>query len=218
MPDPISWSLVWPYYLAAFAGAYLLGSVPFGLVLTRLAGLGDIRNIGSGNIGATNVLRTGRKGLAAATLLLDGAKGAVAVLVAGRWGPDMALMAGYGALLGHLFPVWLKFKGGKGMATTLGVLLAIDFPVGAAACLTWLLVAVVTRYSSLASLLSIAAAPLYALYLPLLWKSGAESLGDRQVAVFAAILAVLVWCKHHSNIRRLLNGTETRIGHRDRGA
>jgi acyl phosphate:glycerol-3-phosphate acyltransferase len=218
MPDPISWSLVWPYYLAAFAGAYLLGSVPFGLVLTRLAGLGDIRNIGSGNIGATNVLRTGRKGLAAATLLLDGAKGAVAVLVAGRWGPDMALMAGYGALLGHLFPVWLKFKGGKGMATTLGVLLAIDFPVGAAACLTWLLVAVVTRYSSLASLLSIAAAPLYALYLPLLWKSGAESLGDRQVAEFAAILAVLVWCKHHSNIRRLLNGTETRIGHRDRGA
>jgi glycerol-3-phosphate acyltransferase PlsY len=218
MPDPISWSLVWPYYLAAFAGAYLLGSVPFGLVLTRLAGLGDIRNIGSGNIGATNVLRTGRKGLAAATLLLDGAKGAVAVLIAGRWGPDMALMAGYGALLGHLFPVWLKFKGGKGMATTLGVLLAIDFPVGAAACLTWLLVAVVTRYSSLASLLSIAAAPLYALYLPLLWKSGAESLGDRQVAVFAAILAVLVWCKHHSNIRRLLNGTETRIGHRDRGA
>lgn len=218
MPDPISWSFVWPYYLAAFVLAYLLGSVPFGLVVTRLAGLGDIRNIGSGNIGATNVLRTGRKGLAATTLLLDGGKGAVAVLIAGLWGPDIALMAGYGALLGHLFPIWLKFKGGKGMATTLGVLLAIDFPVGAAACLTWLLVAAVTRYSSLASLLSIAVAPLYALYLPLLWKSGAESLGDRQIAVFAAILAVLVWCKHHSNIRRLLNGTETRIGHRDKGA
>jgi glycerol-3-phosphate acyltransferase PlsY len=218
MPEPISWSLVWPYYLAAFVLAYLLGSVPFGLVLTRLAGFGDIRRIGSGNIGATNVLRTGSKGLAAATLLLDGGKGAVAVLIAGRWGPDMALMAGYGALLGHLFPVWLKFRGGKGMATALGVLLAIAFPVGAAACLTWLLVAVVTRYSSLATLLSIAATPLYALYLPLLWRSGAESLGDRQIAVFAAILAVLVWSKHHTNIRRLLSGTETRIGQRDKGA
>jgi acyl phosphate:glycerol-3-phosphate acyltransferase len=216
MPDPISWSLVWPYYLAAFVGAYLLGSVPFGLVLTRLAGLGDIRNIGSGNIGATNVLRTGRKGLAAATLLLDGGKGAAAVLIAGHWDPDMQLMAGYGSLLGHLFPVWLKFKGGKGMATTLGVLLATDFPVGVAACLTWLLVAFVTRYSSLASLVSTAAAPLYALYLPLLWAKGAVSIGNTQVAVFAVILAVLVWIKHHSNIRRLLSGTETKIGHRER--
>jgi acyl phosphate:glycerol-3-phosphate acyltransferase len=216
MPSPISWSLVWPYYLAAFSFAYLLGSIPFGLVLTKLAGLGDIRSIGSGNIGATNVLRTGRKGLALATLLLDGGKGAVAVLIAGLWGPDMALMAGYGALLGHLFPVWLKFKGGKGVATTLGILLAIDFPVGAAACLTWLLVAAVTRYSSLASLLSIAAAPLYALYLPLLWATGAVSIGNTQVAVFAAILAVLVWIKHHSNIRRLLSGTETKIGRRER--
>jgi acyl phosphate:glycerol-3-phosphate acyltransferase len=216
MPNPISWSLVWPYYLAALALAYLLGSIPFGLVLTKLAGLGDIRRIGSGNIGATNVLRTGRKGLAAATLVLDGAEGAVAVLIAGLWGPDMQLMAGYGALLGHLFPVWLKFKGGKGMATTLGVLLAIDFPVGAAACLTWLLVAFVTRYSSLASLVSIAVAPLYALYLPLLWAKGAESIGNTQIAVFAAILAVLVWVKHHSNIRRLLSGTETKIGHRER--
>ncbi|HEX2113812.1 MAG TPA: glycerol-3-phosphate 1-O-acyltransferase PlsY [Alphaproteobacteria bacterium] len=216
MPDPISWSLVWPYYLAAFVLAYLLGSVPFGLVLTRLAGLGDIRRIGSGNIGATNVLRTGRKGLAAATLLLDGGKGAVAVLVAGMWGPDMALMAGYGALLGHLFPVWLKFKGGKGVATTLGVLLAIDFPVGAAACVTWLVLAAVTRYSSVAALVSIAAAPLYALYLPLLWTKGAVSIGNIQIAVFAAVLATLVWIKHHSNIRRLLSGTETKIGHRER--
>jgi acyl phosphate:glycerol-3-phosphate acyltransferase len=216
MPNPISWSLVWPYYLAAFALAYLLGSIPFGLVLTKLAGLGDIRRIGSGNIGATNVLRTGRKSLAAATLLLDGAKGAVAVLIAGHWGPDMQLMAGYGALLGHLFPVWLKFKGGKGVATTLGILLAIDFPVGLAACLTWLVVAFVTRYSSVAALLSVAAAPLYALYLPLLWAEGAESIGNIQIAVFAAILAVLVWIKHHSNIRRLLSGTETKIGHRER--
>jgi glycerol-3-phosphate acyltransferase PlsY len=218
MPDPINWSLVWPYYLAAFALAYLLGSVPFGLVLTRLAGLGDIRKIGSGNIGATNVLRTGRKGLAAATVLLDGGKGAVAVLIAGIWGPDMALMAGYGAVIGHLLPIWLRFKGGKAVATTLGVLLAIAFPVGVAACVTWLVVAAATRYSSLASLLSVAAAPFYALYLPLLWAGGAEALGDRQIAIFAAILAVLVWIKHHANIRRLLNGTETRIGHRDRGA
>lgn len=218
MPDPISWSLVWPYYLAAFAGAYLLGSIPFGLVLTRLAGLGDIRRIGSGNIGATNVLRTGRKGLAAATLLLDGAKGAVAVLIAGHWGPDMALMAGYGAVIGHLFPVWLKFRGGKGVATTLGVLLAINFPVGLAACITWLVIAAVTRYSSVAALLALAAAPLYALYLPLLWAGGAESIGDRQIAVFAAILAILVWIKHHSNIRRLLSGTETKIGRREERA
>jgi acyl phosphate:glycerol-3-phosphate acyltransferase len=134
------------------------------------------------------------------------------------WGPDMALMAGYGAVIGHLFPVWLRFKGGKGMATTLGVLLAIDFPVGAAACVTWLVVAAVFRYSSLASLLSIALAPLYALYLPLLWRSGAESLGDRQIAVFAAILAVLVWIKHHENIRRLLSGTESKIGARKTAA
>jgi glycerol-3-phosphate acyltransferase PlsY len=204
------------FLVAALLIGYLLGSIPFGLVLTKLAGTQDLRSIGSGNIGATNVLRTGRKGLAAATLVLDGAKGAVAVLIAGLWGPDMQLMAGYGALLGHLFPVWLKFKGGKGMATTLGVLLAIDFPVGAAACLTWLLVAFVTRYSSLASLVSIAVAPLYALYLPLLWAKGAESIGNTQIAVFAAILAVLVWVKHHSNIRRLLSGTETKIGHRER--
>ena len=216
MPNPISWSLVWPYYLAAFSLAYLLGSIPFGLVLTKLAGLGDIRNIGSGNIGATNVLRTGRKGLALATLLLDGGKGAAAVLVAGMWGPDLALMAGYGVLLGHLFPVWLKFKGGKGVATKLGILLAIDFPVGAAVCLTWLLVAVVTRYSSVASLLSTAAAPLYALYLPLLWATGVVSIGNTQMAMFAAILAALVWFQHRTNIRRLLSGTETKIGHRER--
>lgn len=215
MPDPISWALVWPYYLAAFLAAYLLGSIPFGLVLTRLAGLGDIRRIGSGNIGATNVLRTGRKGLAALTLLLDGGKGAAAVLIAGHWGPDVALMAGYGVLLGHLFPIWLRFKGGKGVATTLGVLLAIDFPTGAAACVTWLIIAALFRYSSLAALVSVATAPLYALYLPLLWAEGAVSLGNRQIAVFAAILAVLVWIKHHANIRRLLTGTESKIGRKE---
>ncbi|HTP83406.1 MAG TPA: glycerol-3-phosphate 1-O-acyltransferase PlsY [Alphaproteobacteria bacterium] len=214
MLDPISWSLVWPYYLAALAGGYLLGSIPFGLVLTALAGAGDLRKIGSGNIGATNVLRTGRKGLAAATVLLDGGKGLAAVLIAAAWGPDLALLAGLGAVLGHLFPIWLRFKGGKGVATTLGVLLAIDWRIGVAACATWLVVAAVSRFSSLAALIAIAAAPLYAWYLPLLWAPGHVLGGDLQVAELAAVLAVLVWAKHHENIRRLLRGEEPRIGAR----
>ena len=218
MPDPISWVYVWPYFLAALVGGYLLGSVPFGLVLTRLAGLGDIRAIGSGNIGATNVLRTGRKGLALATLLLDSGKGAVAALIGGYWGPDTAILAGLGAVLGHLFPVWLGFKGGKGVATTLGTLIAIDVPVGLAVSITWLLVAVLFRYSSLAALVAIAVAPLYALYLPLLWAPDSVEIGDRQLAEFAAILAVLVWIKHHENIRRLLSGTESKIGQKKEGA
>jgi glycerol-3-phosphate acyltransferase PlsY len=212
MPNPISWSFVWPYFLAAFAGGYLLGSIPFGLLLTRGAGVGDIRNIGSGNIGATNVLRTGRKGLAAATLLLDGAKGAVAVLIAGNWGPDMALLAGLGAVIGHLFPAWLRFKGGKGVATALGVLIAIDWHVGLAACATWLIVAAIFRFSSLAALLAVAAAPFYAWYLPLLWAPPNVMGGDLQEAELAAVVALLVWVKHHTNIRRLLRGEEPRIG------
>jgi glycerol-3-phosphate acyltransferase PlsY len=203
MPDPI-------LIIAALAGGYLAGSIPFGLVLTKFAGLGDIRQIGSGNIGATNVLRTGRKGLAAATLILDGAKGAVAVLIAGVWGQEMALAAGCGALLGHLFPVWLNFKGGKGVATKLGILLAISWPVGIAACLTWLLVAAVFRYSSLSSLLAAALAPLYAWFLPPLWGSA----GDPQLVWFSALLAALVWFQHRANIRRLLRGEEPRIGQR----
>jgi acyl phosphate:glycerol-3-phosphate acyltransferase len=202
MPRPISWALVWPYYLAALLGGYLLGSIPFGMVLTRLAGLGDIRKIGSGNIGATNVLRTGRKGLAAATLLLDAAKGAVAVLIGAMWGPDTAIIAGLGALLGHLFPVWLNFKGGKGMATALGVLLALDWRVGLACCVTWLVVAGIFRYSSLATLLAIALAPVYA------WYIG----NDLQLMQLGIVVAVLVWAKHHENIRRLLSGTESKIG------
>ena len=202
MPDPISWEFAWPYLLAALAGGYLLGSIPFGLVLTRLAGLGDIRKIGSGNFGATNVLRTGRKDLAAATLVLDAGKGAAAALIAINWGPDMALSAAFGALIGHLFPVWLKFKGGKGVATALGVLLALAWPVGAAACATWLAVAALFRYSSLSGLLALASAPLYAWLL----------VGDLQLAEFSAMVAVLVWAKHHTNIRRLLKGEESRIG------
>ncbi len=204
MPDPISWEFSGPYLAAAFLGGYVLGSIPFGLVLARLAGLGDIRRIGSGNIGATNVLRTGRKELAAATLLLDAGKGAAAVLVAGNWGPDLQLTAALGALLGHLFPVWLRFQGGKGVATALGVLLAIAWQVGLAACATWLAVAGLLRYSSLAALISLAAAPLYS------WLI----VGDLQLVQLTAVLAVLVWTRHHANIRRLLKGEEPRLGRR----
>ena len=215
MPDPISWAHSWPYLALALACGYALGSVPFGLVLTRLAGLGDIRAIGSGNIGATNVLRTGNKKLAALTLLLDGLKGTLAVLIAAHVaGPDAALMAGYGAVLGHLFPVWLGFKGGKGVATGLGVLFGLDWRIAAAACVIWLAAAALSRRSSVGSLAAFAAAPPLALYLPLLWAPGAEALGDRQLAVFAAILAIAIWAKHHANIARLLAGQEPKIGKR----
>ncbi len=202
MPDPISWEFAGPYLLAAFAGGYLLGSIPFGLLLARLAGLGDIRKLGSGNIGATNVLRTGRKGLAAATLLLDGGKGAGAVLLAGFWGPDPQLMAALGAVLGHIFPLWLRFQGGKGMATVLGVLLAFAWQAGLAACATWLLVAGLLRYSSVASLVSLAAAPLY------IWLFTR----DLQLVELIAVLAVMVWIRHRVNIARLLKGEEPKIG------
>ena len=202
MPDPISWEFAWPYLAAALAGGYLLGSIPFGLLLTRMAGLGDVRRIGSGNIGATNVLRTGRKGLAAATLLLDGGKGAAAVLIAQTWGPDMALVAAFGAVVGHLFPVWLGFKGGKGVATTLGVLLALSPAIGSLCCLAWLVVAFLFRYSSLAALASIGAAPLLSWFL----------LGDLQMVQLTAVLAALVWIRHHENIRRLMKGEESKIG------
>jgi glycerol-3-phosphate acyltransferase PlsY len=213
MPSPISWAHSWPYLAAFLAFGYALGSIPFGLLLTRFAGLGDIRAIGSGNIGATNVLRTGRKGLAALTLLLDGAKGTAAVLLASHLaGPDAALMAGHGAVLGHLFPAWLGFRGGKGVATGLGVLLGLDWRIGLCACLVWLAMAAIFRRSSLSSLTAFAAAPILALYLPLLWAPGGEAIGDRQLAVFAAIIAALIWFKHHENIKRLLSGTEPRIG------
>ena len=186
----------------AVGGGYLLGSIPFGLVLTRLAGLGDIRAVGSGNIGATNVLRTGRKGLAAATLILDGAKGAAAVLLALTLaGREAALIAGLFAVLGHNFPVWLGFKGGKGVATTLGTLIAVAWPVGVGACLTWIAVAVLFRLSSLAALAALGLAPLYA-----------YALGDDPAAILALILGALGFARHHQNIRRLLKGDEPRIG------
>jgi glycerol-3-phosphate acyltransferase PlsY len=201
MPDPISWAHVWPYYLAAAAGGYLIGSVPFGLILTRLAGYGDVRRIGSGSIGATNVLRTGSKKLAALTLLLDAGKGAAAVLVAFRfWGPDMALAAGFGAMLGHLFPVWLAFRGGKGVATGVGILLALDWRLALMAFGCWLVVAVATRFSSLAALVASAVTPVLAWFFV-----------DRQLAEFAFILAILVWISHRANIVRLLKGKESRI-------
>ncbi len=183
---------------------YLFGSVPFGLLLTRMAGLGDIRSIGSGNIGATNVLRTGNKMLAAATLLLDAGKGAVAVgvfLILGP--PDAALWSGAGAVIGHLFPVWLGFKGGKGVATALGVLLTAAWPVGVIACLTWLVVAAITRRSSMASLVSLAVSPIAALFL-----------ADGRIAWLALGIAAMVIARHHENIRRLLAGTEPKIGQR----
>lgn len=191
-----------PEIIIALLGGYLLGSVPFGLVLTKPFGY-DLRAIGSGNIGATNVLRTGRKDLALATLLLDSGKGAIAAGLAWAATGDAlpALLAGAAAVVGHNFPVWLRFKGGKGVATTLGVLLATAWPAGLAACATWLAVAAAFRYSSLAALVALAAAPVYAW----LWATPAH------VAVFAA-LAVLAWVRHHENIRRLLKGEESKIG------
>lgn len=196
--------------VAAALLGYLLGSIPFGLVLTRLAGLGDIRQIGSGNIGATNVLRTGNKALAFATLLLDSGKGAVAALVAldlaGRFlGPDMAMMAAVlaagGAMLGHSFPVWLGFKGGKGVATAIGVLLAVCWPVGLLACLTWLVVAGLFRISSLSALTAIALSPLTGWWF-----------GGPLVAGLCLFIAILVFIRHEANIRRLLKGEEPKIG------
>ena len=187
---------------AALIFGYLCGSIPFGLILTRLAGTQDLRSVGSGNIGATNVLRTGRKGLAAATLLGDALKGTAAVLVTQHfWGPDPAMIAGLGAFLGHLFPVWLGFKGGKGVATYIGILLGLAWPIALSFCLIWLAAAALTRYSSLAALVASAAAPV------LLWITAVPA----QALLFAS-LSVLLWIMHRGNIVRLWQGTESRIG------
>ena len=201
MPDPISWAFSWPYFAFALAAGYLLGSIPFGLLLTRFAGLGDVRKIGSGNIGATNVLRTGHKGLAAATLLLDGGKGGAAALIAGMmYGPDMAVTAAAAAVIGHMFPPWLKFRGGKGVATALGVLLALAWPVGLLSCLIWLAMARLFRYSSLSSISALAAGPVLAWWL-----------ATPQLVELFGFLALLVIARHHANIRRLLKGEESKI-------
>lgn len=196
------WEAVWPWLLGVFVAAYLLGSVPFGLLVSRVMGLGDVRNIGSGNIGATNVLRTGNKKAALATLLLDGGKGAVAVLLARYfYGDSAAQVAALGAFLGHIYPVYLGFKGGKGVATFLGIFLALHPLTGLAACGTWLVAALLFRMSSLAALVSALSTPLW------LWLFGlvnATGLG--------LLLALLVWLRHHANIRRILAGNEPKIG------
>jgi glycerol-3-phosphate acyltransferase PlsY len=187
---------------AAFIIGYLLGSIPFGLILTRLAGTPDLRSIGSGNIGATNVLRTGRKGLAAATLISDMLKGTIAVIIAGTFGgPNAAMLAALGAFLGHLFPVWLRFKGGKGVAVYIGVLIGLFWPAAVVFCVLWLAIAAISRYSSLAALVASVVTPIY------LWWFGHLAL-----ALLFAVLTLLLFYMHRANIARLQARTEGRIG------
>ena len=187
--------------LAALVFGYLLGSIPFGLLITRAAGLGDVRKIGSGNIGATNVLRTGNKGLAALTLLLDALKGTVAVLIAGWFSPDLALYAGFAAFIGHIFPAWLNFKGGKGVATYLGVLAGLHWAAALAFAAVWLGVAFLTRFSSLAALIAALVVPVFLYFL-----------GYGAAAFLFVIMTAIVYYKHRANIARLMAGTEGRIG------
>jgi glycerol-3-phosphate acyltransferase PlsY len=188
--------------LAALFFGYLLGSIPFGLLLTRAAGLGDVRKIGSGNIGATNVLRTGNKSLAAATLLLDALKGTAAVLIARYYGAEYGLVAGFGAFLGHLFPVWLGFRGGKGVATYIGVLTAVAWPIALIFAAIWIATAMITRYSSLSAILASVIAPIATWFL--------QGSGDR--AILLALMTLLLLFKHRTNISRLMSGSESRIG------
>ena len=201
MLQPLDWPPALAY-AAAFVFGYLCGSIPFGILLTRLAGGPDIRAIGSGNIGATNVLRTGRKGLAAATLIGDMLKGTVAVLLVSAFlGKNAAVAAAFGAFLGHLFPVWLNFRGGKGVATYIGVLLGLAWPAAIVFCAIWLAVAALTRYSSLAALIASAATPVF-----LWWQ------GDRLIAQAFLLLSALLWIMHRANIARILRGDESKIG------
>ncbi len=200
MSASADWSLLLAG-LAALAIGYLLGSIPFGLLLTKLFGRGDLRSVGSGNIGATNVLRTGRKGLAALTLLLDLLKGTASVAVGVQWGPDAAVLGGVGAILGHIFPIWLGFRGGKGVATYVGVLIGLAWPAALAFCAVWFATALATRYSSLAALVASAVTPCV-----LAW------LGEWRFAGVFLLLAALLFWQHRSNIERLSKGEETRIG------
>lgn len=204
MLESMNWSLAWPYMAAALAFGYLCGSIPFGILVTRAAGLGDVRKIGSGNIGTTNVLRTGRKDLAAFTLLGDALKGTIAVLIAWQWGPNAALAAGFGAFIGHCYPVWLRFKGGKGVATYLGILIGLDWRAALAFAVVWVGVAFASRYSSLSALTASLISPV------VLWF-----LGERQMAELAILLTILLWWKHRENIGRLLSGRESRIGRKE---
>lgn len=200
--DLMTWQITWQIALAAAAIGYLLGSIPFGLILTRAAGLGDVRSIGSGNIGATNVLRTGNKKLAAATLLLDALKASAAAwIVSYFFGPEAAVIAGFFAFIGHLFPVWIGFKGGKGVATYIGTLLGVAPLMVLGFAAVWLGVALVTRYSSLSALVAMLVIPVA------LWILGAE-----KVAAVMAIMTVISYWKHRANISRLLSGTESKIG------
>jgi len=202
MTDIFTWQATLPITLAALVLGYLLGSIPFGLLLTRMAGLGDVRSIGSGNIGATNVLRTGNKKLAAATLLLDALKASAAVWIAqALFGPDAALAAGFAAFIGHLFPVWIGFKGGKGVATYIGVLLGLAPWMVLVFAVLWIGLAYIFRYSSLAALVATLVIPV------VLWI-----LGPEKAAVVMALMTLITWIKHHANISRLLAGTESKIG------
>ncbi len=201
MPDPISWSLALPYFSAALLFGYLCGSIPFGLLFTRAAGLGDVRLIGSGSIGATNVLRTGSKKLAALTVLADFSKGLIPALIGQQWGPDIAVVAALGAVLGHIFPLWLKFKGGKAVATYLGVLSGLYWPVALIFCVTWLSVAALSRVSSIASLVAVATMPAWLFYFE-----------ERQLMELFILLGVIIYLAHHQNITRIIKGEETKIG------
>jgi acyl phosphate:glycerol-3-phosphate acyltransferase len=202
MTDIFTWQITLPLALAALACGYLFGSIPFGLILTRAAGLGDIRSIGSGNIGATNVLRTGNKKLAAATLLLDALKATAAALIG--WyvlGPEAGLLAGFAAFIGHLFPVWLGFKGGKGVATYIGTLLGVSPWMVLVFAVAWLGCAKITKYSSLSALVATVIVPIVLF-----------AIGQPKIGFIMAIMTVISWCKHHQNIKRLLAGTESKIG------
>ncbi|MGA1801421.1 glycerol-3-phosphate 1-O-acyltransferase PlsY [Rhizobium sp. HT1-10] len=198
----MNWQITLPFALAALAVGYLLGSIPFGLVLTRMAGLGDVRSIGSGSIGATNVLRTGNKKLAVATMLLDALKGTVAVLVCGHlFGAEAGLLAGFAAFIGHIFPVWIGFRGGKGVATYIGILLALAPAMVLLFAIVWLAFAFLTRYSSLSALVATLVIPVA------LWI-----LGPEKIAAAMTLMSLICWWKHKANIARLTAGTESKIG------